>query len=236
MMMEQCGKEMQKVEMETQDTYESTVGELKTDEAQHVLIDEVNSTELTLVKKEKTGKTKSRSADRHKTIECTVCFRKMRTDHLIRHMRTHQKIFTLKEDEMRNEIRRFKQVRDERENQERATQKIADEEGISPENCGINPTNTLPHHEISEKEEKESMCKDHHKHQSLIERGKRITDIMIAENISEGSLTRDRKYALDLYIRSLSRDTQIRAFYRREIPYMYRKNRKLKLQKEQFRF
>ena len=129
MMMEQCGKEMQKVEMETQDTYESTVGELKTDEAQHVLIDEVNSTELTLVKKEKTGKTKSRSADRHKTIECTVCFRKMRTDHLIRHMRTHQKIFTLKEDEMRNEIRRFKQVRDERENQERATQKIAEEEG-----------------------------------------------------------------------------------------------------------
>ena len=196
--------------------------------------DQDNLTEVKLVQKKMKGQAKS--VNRNKTVECKVCFRKMRSDHLKQHMKTHLKIFTLKEEEMREEIKEIIHIRNERRNHERAIQKIADEEGISPENCGINVSNTLPQDEVSEKDEKEAMNKDHQRHQRMIERGKRISNIMNRENIGEGSLSGERKHALDLYIRSLSRDTQIRAFYRREIPYMYRKNRKLKLQKEQFRF
>ena len=170
--------------------------EEKTQEAEQVLTDEVK---ISPSRNDDAKKKRVRIKTKNKQVECKVCFRNMRSDHLTRHMRTHEILFTGGEDEMREEIRRIKQVRDERENQERAIQKMAEEEGISLENCGINVPNTLPQGEISEKEEKEGMCKDHHQHQRLIERGKRITNIMIIENISEGSLTRERKHALDLY-------------------------------------
>ena len=171
--------------------------------------DQDNLTEVKLVQKKMKGKTKS--VNRNKTIECKVCFRKMRSDNLKQHMKTHENLFTLtvKEDEMRKEIRRIKQARDEREKQGYAIRKIAEEEGItleacgiSLEDCGINPTNTLTPPLIqnqSEEDLEQIMLKNNRQHQEMIERGKRITDIMLRRNISEGSLTREHKHALDLY-------------------------------------
>ena len=53
---------------------------------------------------------KSLSTDRHRQVECNVCLRKMRSDTLKRHMRKHREIHTLDEDEIRDEIKRRKQL------------------------------------------------------------------------------------------------------------------------------
>ena len=53
-------------------------------------------------------KTNTQSADRHRQLECKVCFRKMRSDILKRHMKTHRKLYTLDEEEIRDEIKQRK--------------------------------------------------------------------------------------------------------------------------------
>ena len=53
--------------------------------------------------------TKSRSADRHKRVECKVCFRKMRSNNIKRHMKTHKKL--LNQVEMHEEIERREKLK-----------------------------------------------------------------------------------------------------------------------------
>ena len=144
-------------------------------------------------------KKRIRTKTRNKPVECKVCLQKMRSDTLKRHMQKHQKLFNLKEGDMREEIIRRKQLRYVREEQEQLIRKVAKEEGLPLEYCGIDVPDVLNQEEETEKEDKEGMVKDYHQHLRLIERGKRITNIMITENISEGSLSRERKHALDIY-------------------------------------
>ncbi len=60
-------------------------------------------------------KTKPRSADRHKQLECKVCFRNMRSDSLKRHMHTHRELYSLDEEEMLAERRKLKTDREKEE-------------------------------------------------------------------------------------------------------------------------
>ena len=68
------------------------------------------------------------AASRHKQIECNICLRKMRSDHLKRHMLKHQELHTLDEEEIRDEIKRRKKLRETREEREQLVRQIADEE------------------------------------------------------------------------------------------------------------
>ena len=63
-------------------------------------------------------KVKSLSKNRRRQVECKVCLRKMRSDHLKRHMLTHRELHTLDEDEIRDEIKRRKQLRERMEYRE----------------------------------------------------------------------------------------------------------------------
>ena len=47
---------------------------------------------------------KSRSKDWHKIIECSTCLRKMKSNNLKQHMKTHRDIYHLEDNELRNEI------------------------------------------------------------------------------------------------------------------------------------
>ena len=60
----------------------------------------------------KISKKRVRTETRNKKIECRVCLRKMRSDHLKRHMLTHHDLHTLDEDEVRDEIKRRKQLQE----------------------------------------------------------------------------------------------------------------------------
>ena len=82
------------------------------------------------------------AAGRHKQTECHVCLLKMRSDHLKRHMLKHRESHNLDEEEIRDEIKRRKKLRETREEREQLVRQIADEEGLPHEYCDINTPDT----------------------------------------------------------------------------------------------
>ena len=86
----------------------------------------------------------AQSTDRHKQVECKVCLRKMRSNNLKRHMLKHRELNTLDEDEIRDEIKRRKKLRETREDREQLVRQIAEEEGLPPEYyCDIETPDAL---------------------------------------------------------------------------------------------
>ena len=73
------------------------------------------------------------SKDRHKQVECKVCLRKMRSNNLKRHMLKHRELYTLDEEEIRDEIKRRKKILETKEDREQLVRQIAVEEGLQPE-------------------------------------------------------------------------------------------------------
>ena len=73
------------------------------------------------------------AAGRHKPTECHVCLRKMRSDTLKRHILKHGELHNLDEDEIRDEIKRRKKLRETREEREQLVRQIADEQGLPQE-------------------------------------------------------------------------------------------------------
>ena len=76
-------------------------------------------------------------AGRHKQTECNFCLRKVRPEHLKRHMPKHRELHTLDEEELRHEITRRKKLRETREEREQLVRQIAEEEGLPHEYCDI---------------------------------------------------------------------------------------------------
>ena len=62
------------------------------------LVDEKDVT-ITLINQDIA--TKSRTSNRHRKIECTVCLRTMHSQNLKRHMLKHRELYMLDEDEIR---------------------------------------------------------------------------------------------------------------------------------------
>ena len=56
-----------------------------------------------------------RQNDRHSQVECTICFRKMRSNNLKRHLRKHRDLYFLNENDMREEIKERKRQYEYRE-------------------------------------------------------------------------------------------------------------------------
>ena len=173
-------------------------GEGKKEEQQQIR-DEDKPTEGELIQENVKRETNPRSenvkakktANRNKQAECKVCCRKIRSDNLTRHMKTHQKLLTVEENDMREEIRRRNQLRHMREEHER-------EEGLPSEYCDINVPNDKLNQDETE-EDLNEMLKDKLRYKEMIERGGRIASYIIENDVPEGSLTRERKHALDLY-------------------------------------
>merc|ERR1711895_378553 len=66
--------------------------------------------------------------NRNKKLQCKVCGRCVRSDHMKRHARTHQDILTMSEDEAREELRRRNESFLEREEKIQKLEKIAQQE------------------------------------------------------------------------------------------------------------
>ena len=115
-----------------------------------------------------------RNRNRNKQVECKVCLRKMRSDHLKRHMLKHRELNTLDEEEIRDEIKRRKKLRETREDREQLVRQIAEEEGLLLEYyCDIETPDALNPISV----EKEVMDDDLI-YTRKIEHGKLITNIL----------------------------------------------------------
>ena len=66
--------------------------------------------------------------NRNVQVACTVCFSKMRSDHIKRHMRKHRDIYSLAENEMREEIQERKRRYEDRLERIRLVKEIAQQE------------------------------------------------------------------------------------------------------------
>ena len=130
--------------------------------------------------------------DRHEQVECTVCFRKMRSDNLKRHMRKHRDLYSLDENEIREEIKERKRQYEDREERKRLVREIAQQEN-APLECiedqTVKDTKGL----------KEELLQDNQEYLDKIELGKDIALIINEGVVQEESLTRVRKEALDLF-------------------------------------
>ena len=157
------------------------IGEETKEEQQQILDEDKPTEEVEIGQENAKGKAKSRSADRHKQVECEGCFRKMRANHLKRHMRTHpevmeckvclrkvhadvfkrhmlkhRKLHILDENEMREEIKRRKQLQGNITEREQLIREIAEEDDNEEEKEKQDDDND----EEKEKEEEVSDTKE----------------------------------------------------------------------------
>ena len=144
---------------------------------------------------------KLHSKDIHKQGKCQVCLREMRSDTLKRHMRKHRELYTLDEDEIRDEINRRKKLLETKEDREHLVRQIAVEEGIFLEDyCDIDTTDIL--NPISVEKQ---LMDDDLIYTRKIERGKIITSVLEKGSVQEDSLSKDNREVLKIYRKQMSR-------------------------------
>ena len=132
--------------------------------------------------------------NRNKKVQCKVCGRCIRSDHMKRHSWTHQDILTMPEDEAREELRRRNDNCLEREEKYQKLEEIAQQEEIDISNCiETQPTSTLT------QSLKEELLKENQDYLNKLDLGKQIAQIINEGTVLVESLSRDRKHALDLY-------------------------------------
>ena len=153
------------------------------------LLDEKDEN-ITLINLEKNDiPTKSRPGNRHRKVECKVCLRTMYSQNLKRHMLKHRELYMLDEDEIRNEIKRRKIVRQTRDEREKLVQKIAQEEGYHADDADKSNPSAI----------KKELMNDEQVYTRKIEYGKTIAEILDKGVIREESLSKDNMEALKVF-------------------------------------
>ena len=124
----------------------------------------------------------------------------MRSDHVKRHMRTHNDILDMTDDEAREELRTRHTAELHREERRQEIKEIALQEGIPINNALSSSTSALDTSNL-----KESLLDDNQDYLDRIELGKQIAAIIDEAVVREESLTTARKEALDLYRKQMPR-------------------------------
>ena len=135
-------------------------------------------------------------------VYCKVCRKRVRSDNLKRHKKTHTDLLSLPEEKMKEELR----VRhtDEVQRQERAVKRqrieeIAKEEGLMiPEEI---PKEVASEEMLNKETIRKEMVEENRQYITKIELGRMISSIMDEENIYEQSLNKEKQDALLLYRR-----------------------------------
>ena len=137
---------------------------------------------------------RKQSGNRNKILKCKLCFRSMRSDTLKRHMKTHQKLHALDEEEMRNEIKRRKKLYKTKEERVKLMKKVIEEEHLPLECVDENEldSNSLM---CLEKE----MEQDDTSYEEKLQRGKEVCNIMGKRGFRQESLSRNNMEALIAY-------------------------------------
>ena len=128
--------------------------------------------------------------DRHRQLECTVCFKKMRSNNLTRHTRKHRDLFSLAENDLREEIQKRKRQYENRMERIRLVKEITQEKE-APLEC-IKEVEETSVSETLETLETE-MLKDNQKYLEMIDHGKNIASIIDKGIVREELLSKDRK-------------------------------------------
>ena len=131
----------------------------------------------------------------NKQVTCGVCGKFMRSDNLAKHSKTHKDLLSLPEEEMKEELRVRHADEAERAAKRQRIEEIAEEEGISL------PKELRDTQPLDKQNLRESLLRDNQLYLEKIELGKNISSILEEGIVREESLTKERKFALDLYRR-----------------------------------
>ena len=137
-------------------------------------------------------------------VRCKICTKSMRSDTVKRHQRTHKDLLALSEEQVRDELRARQEVAVERELKRQKIEEIAQQEGIPLDLCtdavGSSTSPTLLSMGLEEE-----MLLDNQDYREKIELGREVAVILKKRVVSEDSLSREKKDALDLYQKRKSR-------------------------------
>ena len=135
-----------------------------------------------------------RQKDRHRKVQCKVCGRCVRSDHMKRHSGTHEDILTMSEDEAREELCRRNDIFLEREEKFQKLEEIAQQEELEISNYVDTPARPVFTQSLEEQ-----MLKQNQEYLDRLELGKQVAQIINKGTVLEESLSKERKNALELY-------------------------------------
>ena len=138
-----------------------------------------------------------RRGDRHKIVECKICFKSIRSDNLKRHMKQHSDLMTMDEDEAYNEIRLRKQQHKEKQKQQLMLNSIV-QEMDAPYECieqdvelsGLKPLPIIDCDEVRER-----LFLGQREYEQMLEFGKMIYTVVGEGDVKVQSLGKHDKEA-----------------------------------------
>ena len=139
----------------------------------------------------------SRNMSRHKQLVCMVCGEMMRSDHLSRHMKTHNDLEAMNPEEKKEELLKRKEDYLRREAQRLQIERIAFNIE-APSECYAQSLPTLPK-PILDETVKEEMTRRNEEYLEKIDIGRQVYDVLLEGVVREGSLSSQHKEALDLF-------------------------------------
>ena len=132
---------------------------------------------------------------KHRSVQCTVCKKWMRSNNLKRHMTTHTDLLEMPEDQLKEELRSRYAAQLERTAKQRWIKEIADEEGLPI------PQEILHEQSFDKDDLRERLSRNNQRYLERIELGKNISTILDEGVVQEDSLSKEDKSALEIYRR-----------------------------------
>ena len=160
-------------------------------------MEEINST---VKSKFNENVAEARKKNYHKPAMCGACGKWMRDDTMKRHMKTHGDLTDLKDDDaIRSELKKRKDMLEERERQREKVKKIAEEVGASPSCYEQSFPNIRSHIPINFDEE---LLQYNAIYLQKIDMGKKIHDALIKGTVIEDALPKHIREALYIFRKS----------------------------------
>ena len=129
----------------------------------------------------------------HRQRQCTICKKWMRSDNLKGHMKTHKDLLDLSEDELEKELKVRHDVQQEKEEKRQQVVETA-------QNLGLSAPDEVKESKVIDKADLRSKLVNLNKvYLERVQYGEEISNILGEGEINEECLTKEHKYALDLY-------------------------------------
>ena len=141
--------------------------------------------------------------DRHKKVECDVCNKLMRSDHLKRHKQTHRDLLSLPVNEIKNELETRQEIKKKREEKIQKIEEIAKENNLAiPDEI-----TSRKRESVDEIDDVRTRCLQNQQlYLEKIELGKQVATIIGNGEVVYESLGKIDKEAFDTYRKYLKVD------------------------------
>ena len=131
----------------------------------------------------------------HRSVQCAICKRWVRSDNLKRHMKTHSDLLSLPVEDVKEELRSRYATQLEREAKQKQIKEIAHEEGLPI------PQEILDMQPLDKDDLCEVLSRNNQRYLEKIELGKNISSILDEGIVQEDSLSNEHRSALEIYRR-----------------------------------